>query len=281
MPKEYNGKPLEVEFLKEQIRLADAKPPIDSTRYFFGPVAKPLLLGACDYIGFTRQGGLPVTNRRVNPYGYGTLGGAVYGRGWPTNNGWKYLVSDQHVLADANGNQADDIIDQPSTACSGFSESQRRIGYLGGIPGQGIPTHLRVRWNNPGNPNYTDAAVAYLVSNNALSATIRGIGTPTGWIDPPQIGWCGNASAATSGVQGGCINDYPLTIYVPWLNNQLAWFTDIFKADNCLTSGDSGALWLDYDRRVHGMYFAGAGCNSYFQRWQHVHNGWTITIATY
>ncbi|MES4787764.1 MAG: hypothetical protein C4294_20340 [Nitrospiraceae bacterium] len=124
-----------------------------------------------------------------------------------------------------------------------------------------------------------------MTSDNAMVAEIKGIGNPTGAIDPPQNGWCSNKTGSTSGTTQGCIWAYPQIFTVPWLNGQPAVFDDIFFATNSPQLGDSGALWLDNDRRVHGMMFAstvdGVGyMHSVYQRWAHVQWGWNVGINT-
>jgi len=147
IPKKYaNGKPVEIVEFKDFPQLADEIVPLDLASRFFGPVAKPF----ADVYGCTYErpakGGLRVRNKRLN--GAGTLGGAVIGFGWPTNSGWKYMISNAHVLADANGNFPDDQIDQPGAQCG----QNAKLGNLGGIWQQGIPDHLKVKTNNVNNP---------------------------------------------------------------------------------------------------------------------------------
>ena len=77
-------------------------------------------------------------------------------------------------------------------------------------------------------------------------------------------------------MKGGCIYWYPQTILMGDM-----WFDDVFISVGG-QNGDSGALWLDYDRRVHGMLFAYYYDDwAFYMRWQHVANAWTINIATH
>jgi len=268
----YNGKPVEIVPVAGPTRSA-ARIEVDFATTYFKPLI-PSLGFQCTY-NRPASGGWSIGGFNGN----GTLGGAIYGRGWPTNVGWKYLVSNQHVISDPNpnNNPADALVNQPGSGCTQSSQ----IGNLGGQWGQGIPQHLRVQLNNQDNPNTIDAAVAYLTSAGALSAWIQGIGNPRGKYDPPQVNWEGNKTGMVSGTTYGRITDYPLVDCYGWFNLGTACFRDVFRATNGVAQGDSGSLWLDNDRRVHGMFYGLQGPNAgMYMRWQHVENGWTISIAT-
>ena len=252
LPRTRNGKP---------VVIADIKAPPRAAA--FCDKARPVL------------GGMSISNRRTT--GSGTLGGAAYGRGAPTNQGWKYALSAQHVMADEAGNQAGDVILQPAGQCVGNDQ----IGSL-----IDIPWWLRLRYFNADNPNQQDTALAPLTDHFVLSATISGIGNPAGSFDPPQNGWCGNKSGAVTGVTQGCINGYPSLIQVNY-NAGPGFLTDSFYATNFGQGGDSGSLWLDFDRRVHGTLVSTGTVPgnpnqvaTWFGRWWWVQEGWNVNIAT-
>lgn len=233
----------------------------------------PKAAGICDF-SRPAYGGMPIGNDRLNDGG--TLGGEVIGQGWPTNAGWHYIVSDQHVLADTSGGQAGDVISQPPYGF-GCAQSQT-IGSLVLIPSSLIIQY----YNSAQNANTQDSAVAQLNDNSVLGASINGIGTPTGSYDPPQNGWCGSKSGIATGVTSGCITAYPSTIQI-YEGSSPAYFKECFDMNTgspSAQSGDSGSLWLDQNLRVHGMLGWVGGNDTWFMRWQNVANAWSVLIAT-
>ncbi len=292
-----NGKPIEIIDLSLPKFLWDV-PKVNLTAKLFGPMTNPERNNlALDQFNCTyerpAQGGLKISNidNPVAPgvYRVGTLGGSVIGQGSPTISGWKYLIGSAHVLLYLGGSGAGNRVFQPGALpveCDPNTPNTQ-LGSVGGIPGQPIPQNAQLRAAaTENNPNLVDATVGYLVNDGAMVADIHGIGKPAGEWDPPVQGWCGNKTGFKTGTTQGCNWLYPYTVSIQDDTTGISyWYGDTFLANNWIVKGDSGSLWFDYDRRVHGMLIGGTVdgvgyTHGVYGRWQHVKEVWNVTINT-
>lgn len=191
-------------------------------------------------------GGFSIGHGRVSA---GILGALVRDSG-RVDNGRRYVLSNNHVLADANEATIGDTIFQPGPL-DGGRRPEHAIGRLSRL----------VRLDFGGGLNAVDAAVAEVEPGSVL-AEVCAVGTPSRTIQP-QRGMDALKHGRTTGLTRGLITDVDADFKVD-VGGRMTFFTGAIVIRGAPPTvpfsqpGDSGALICTSDRRACGLLFAGS-----------------------
>jgi|YNPBryBLVA2012_1023415.scaffolds.fasta_scaffold01035_1 hypothetical protein len=194
-------------------------------------------------------------------------------------NGERFILSNNHVLADINRGRPGDLILQPGPADGGTAEDGiatlaefvpldfgttepecRLVGWLAdllnGLARLTGSTHrLQPVRQTPG-VNRVDAALARPLRPEQVSAEILYIGTPRGTADA-TLGTRVKKTGRTTGFTTGTITQIDATVRIDYYGPS-ALFEGQWIASPMSQPGDSGSAVLDNDERVVGLLFAGS-----------------------
>ncbi len=194
-------------------------------------------------------------------------------------DGERFILSNNHVLANGNDAQIGDPIRQPGPVDNGTSADE--IATLaefvpldfGHEPGQCDVAQLVTEFLNTlaqltqsshrvqairqtAGVNIMDAALARPLDPASILPEIMNIGLPTGTADI-ALGQQVQKMGRTTGLTQGLIQQIDVTVNVDY-NGQMVQFADQVFASSMSRSGDSGSAILDMDKRVVGLLFAGS-----------------------
>lgn len=181
----------------------------------------------------------------------GTIGGVVRDSGVKDNQK-RYILSNNHVLANCNNAQNGDTIFQPGPL-DGNSSNAEKFGTLARF----IPLDFTAVAENT-----VDAAIAEIASADVL-AEICSIGAVKGTATP-QREMTVLKHGRTTGLTRGVITDVDADIRVGYDGAGLAFFINtvvirgVPPTSPFSAGGDSGSLILDSQRRVCALLFAGS-----------------------
>jgi hypothetical protein len=191
----------------------------------------------------------------------------------------RFILSNNHVLADSNNGQEGDAILQPGAADGGTSDdriatladfvpidfgtsspecsiAEWSAGLLNFVAGAlGSSHQLRAVKQTEG-VNRVDAALGRPVSPDIVSNEILYIGAPIG-AGEATLGTEVQKTGRTTGHTQDIITQIDATVSINY-NGPTALFTGQLVAGAMSQGGDSGSAVLDMDRRVVGLLFAGS-----------------------
>ena len=191
----------------------------------------------------------------------------------------RFILSNNHVLADSNSGQEGDAILQPGAADGGTSDdriatladfvpidfgtsspecsiAEWSAGLLNFVAGAlGSSHQLRAVKQTEG-VNRVDAALARPVSPDIVSNEILYIGAPTG-VGEATLGTEVQKTGRTTGHTQDIITQIDATVSINY-NGPIAVFSGQLVAGPMSQGGDSGSAVLDMDKRVVGLLFAGS-----------------------
>lgn len=232
-------------------------------------------------------GGVSIGHYKITA---GTLGCYV------TRDGKKYVLSNNHVLANTNDATKGDSILQPGKADEGSDSDKFAVltdfvkinfpgddgddgddggGNGGGDGGSDCPIgnwfakvlnslstmfgrKTRLKAVTPqDSTNLVDAAIAEPLFTDWIKDEIIGIGVIKG-IKEAYLNTPIQKSGRTTGHTTGVITGIDATINVSYGNGQVATFTDQIVAGAMSAGGDSGSAVLDSDGYLVGLLFAGS-----------------------
>jgi hypothetical protein len=193
-------------------------------------------------------------------------------------DGMKFILSNNHVLANNNQARLGDAILQPGPLDGGTLNNDRLATLVEFVPlafeGEpeppAPPTGCGNFWRNAGAPaqpinttgrNRVDCALARVDATMAggddnLSAEILNIGMPAG-VAEAALGMQVQKSGRTTGYTVGEIEQVDVSSKVEYEGRD-AIFTGQLLAGGMSASGDSGSAVLDMNRNVVGLLFAGS-----------------------
>lgn len=173
----------------------------------------------------------------------GTIGSLV----WDLGKTKKYILSNNHVLADCNRAQIGDPIYQPGV-------------YDGGTVADTL-AHLTQfkEIDFSGAHNYADCAIAEVDDPSQITTAIADLVDHVGAVNRNvAIGDPVKKSGRTTGVTTGTVVYFSGAISINYGNNLVAVFDDLIITYGMLAGGDSGSLLLSAeDDRPVGLMFAG------------------------
>ncbi|MGD8245548.1 MAG: hypothetical protein PVG25_04455 [Anaerolineae bacterium] len=190
-----------------------------------------------------------------------------------------FILSNNHVLANANNCEEWDPVLQPGPADGGTSDDRVArlaqyvpiefesepsectvadwaadlLSYLAGAAGS--RHRLEAVKRSPA-VNRVDAALARPLSPNAVSNEILNIGAPTG-VGMASLGTKVQKSGRTTGYTQGTVTQIDATVRIDYYGPR-ALFTGQLVASAMSQGGDSGSAILDMEGRVLGLLFAGS-----------------------
>lgn len=190
-----------------------------------------------------------------------------------------FILSNNHVLANANECEDWDPILQPGPADGGGPEDRiaRLADYvpiafetepsdcpaadfsvklLNAIAGALGSRHQLEAVKRVAGVNRVDAALAKPLSPNTVAKEILEIGAPTG-VEAASLGTEVQKSGRTTGYTQGTITQIDATVRIDYYGPK-ALFTGQLIASPMSQGGDSGSAILDMDRKVVGLLFAGS-----------------------
>ena len=216
-------------------------------------------------------GGVSIGHEKITA---GTLGCLV------EKGGKKYILSNNHVLANSNEGVIGDAILQPGTYDGGAFPYDRiatlaefvKINFIGG-DGCGISKAItkllnfitksiksgsRFATSRVGLPeNRVDAAIAEPLDANWVLDEILEVGKLLG-IGEATLGLGVKKSGRTSGLTRGTIDVMNVAVQVQYSDTKVAYFVDQLQAGAMSEGGDSGSAVVDNENRLIGLLFAGS-----------------------
>ncbi len=205
-------------------------------------------------------GGVSVGHVRITA---GTLGGIV------TRGGERFILSNNHVLADSNDARAGDPILQPGPADGGTGDDAiARLEAFATIrfdqdPGRGFMWLLRrlaerlgVRTAAARPGNFADAAIARPLREDLVADSILGLERTAG-MAAVEAGAVVRKSGRTTGVTEDRVLATDSTVQIDY-DGRTATFSEQIVAGPMSQGGDSGSLVLDAQGRAAGLLFAGS-----------------------
>ena len=228
----------------------------------------------------------------------GTLGCLV------TKNGTRYILSNNHVLANSNDASRGDPILQPGPA-DGGSRTSDEIARLSeyvpivfedeGNTGAGCPvagfiaavlnalaaitgsrTRLR-QYRVAAAGNTVDCAIAEPRDPAYVVDEILEIGT-IGSIGEGELGMEVKKSGRTTGLTTGVIRQIEVTARVNFGSGRVAVFEDQLMAGGMSQGGDSGSVVTDFRNNAVGLLFAGSATSTVINRIQNVLSALNVTL---
>lgn len=180
----------------------------------------------------------------------GTLGCSVY------KGNTKYILSNNHVLADCNDGSIGDDIYQPGP-------------YDGGGPSDKIGElydYIPIVFGDPGNPNYVDCALCKPTNESDVLDSIIDLDKPKGKKEA-EIGEQVTKSGRTTGTNEDEITEFCGVMAIDYGEGRIGYFDDQIITDCISAGGDSGSALLNKNtKKVVGLLFAGSPSITVFNR---------------
>jgi hypothetical protein len=212
----------------------------------------------------------------------------------------KFILSNNHVLANSNDCQPGDAVLQPGAADGGTLDdriatladyvpldfgttspecpiaeaSARLLNYVARALGS---SHQLEAVKQTEGVNRVDAALARPLSPDLVSNEILNIGVPTG-VGTATLGTEVQKSGRTTGHTQGTITQIDATLRINY-NGPTALFTGQLVAGPMSQPGDSGSAVLDMDGRVVGLLFAGSDAATIINPIDEVFSALNVEVA--
>ena len=191
----------------------------------------------------------------------------------------RFILSNNHVLADVNAGQQGDAILQPGPSDGGTADdriatladyipldfgtapaecpiAEFSAALLNFVAGAFGSSHQLQATKQTEGVNRVDAALARPLSPDTVSNEILTIGAPVG-AGTATLGTEVQKTGRTTGHTQGTITQIDATMRIQY-GSQSALFTGQLVAGAMSQPGDSGSAVLDMDKRVVGLLFAGS-----------------------
>jgi len=229
-------------------------------------------------------GGASIGHRDITA---GTLGCLV------EKGGQKYILSNNHVLANSNQAQIGDPILQPGPYDGGkFPDDHiadledfvpinitgipsecpvatTTVNFLNGVA-KLLGSNVQLRAIDVQQlENLVDAAIARPLNPEDVTDQILQIGTIQGSISG-ELGMAVKKSGRTTQLTTGEIEQVDVSANVQYGEGQIAMFTDQLMAGAMSQGGDSGSAVLDEANRLVGLLFAGSDTTTVINRIENV-----------
>ena len=225
----------------------------------------------------------------------GTLGCLVQ------KDGQKFILSNNHVLANSNQAEIADPILQPGPYDGGTYPDDHIAGLEDFVPINiiGLPSECPVATgtarllneiakllgsqvrmqaiNQQPLENLVDAAIARPLNPEEVSDKILQIGTIQGTA-AGELGMAIKKSGRTTGLTNGVIEQVDVSVNVQYGQGQVAMFTDQLMAGAMSQGGDSGSAVLDENNRLVGLLFAGSDTTTVINRIENVFSGLRVSV---
>jgi hypothetical protein len=237
-------------------------------------------------------GGVSIGHRDITA---GTLGCLVQ------KDGQKFILSNNHVLANSNQAEIGDPILQPGPYDGGTYPDDHIAALEDFIPVHiiGQPSECpiatgtasllnklakllgsQVRMqatNQQALENLVDAAIARPLNSADVTGEILQIGTIHGSATA-ELGMAIKKSGRTTGLTTGIIEQVDVSVNVQYGQGQIAVFTDQLMAGAMSQGGDSGSAVLDDNNRLVGLLFAGSDTTTVLNRIENVFSALGVSV---
>lgn len=228
----------------------------------------------------------------------GTLGCLV------ENDGTRYILSNNHVLANSNDASPGDPILQPGPADGGSRSSDEIARLSAFVPivferhvragagcriaaavagvlnllaaATGSRTRLRV-YTEAAGTNTVDCAIAEPVNRADVTGEILEIGAITSTVEG-ELDMEIRKSGRTTGLTSGRIEQIDVTARVNFGAGRVAVFEDQLMGGAMSQGGDSGSVVTDTGNRAVGLLFAGSATTTVINRIQNVFSLLGVTL---
>ncbi|MEA3310257.1 MAG: hypothetical protein U9Q70_12210 [Chloroflexota bacterium] len=213
----------------------------------------------------------------------------------------RFILSNNHVLANCNDATTGDAIWQPGPLDGGDSQDKiatlaefvpldfgqksgecdiassvaQIINALAGVAGS---SHRLQAIQQTAGQNLMDAALAKPVNPAQVMPRIMQLGFPTG-AGTPNLGQEVQKMGRTSGLTEGIVRQIDVEVSVDY-NGRSVRFTDQVFTDPMSKPGDSGSAILDMGKRVVGLLFAGSDQITIFTPIQRILEHFGVTVVT-
>jgi len=233
----------------------------------------------------------------------GTLGCLVQ------KNGKKYILSNNHVLANSNAADIGDPIVQPGPGDGGgipedhianlkefipiqFQNADsngssscrfaRIIADISNVLAAAIRSDTRLRpvykRESRTIENKVDCALAEPLNEDDVLNEILSIGKISG-VTEGTLGLNVKKSGRTTNFTTGSIQQIDVTVEVSYGTGKTATFVDQLMTGNMSAGGDSGSAIVDRDNNIVGLLFAGSSSNTIINRIQNVFDALQVSIV--
>jgi hypothetical protein len=212
----------------------------------------------------------------------------------------RFILSNNHVLADVNQGQEGDAILQPGSSDGGTADdrvatladyvsldfgtapsecpiAELAANLLNFVAGAFGSSHQLQATKQTTGVNHVDAALARPLSQDLVSNEILYIGTPTG-VGTATLGTEVQKTGRTTGHTQGTINQIDATLRIDY-GGRSALFTGQLVAGAMSQPGDSGSAVLDMDKRTVGLLFAGSEVATIFNPIDQVLSALNVELA--
>jgi hypothetical protein len=237
-------------------------------------------------------GGVSIGHRDITA---GTLGCLV------EKDGQKFILSNNHVLANSNQAEIGDPILQPGPYDGGTYPDDHIADLKDFVPINiiGVPSECpiatgtasllngiakllgsQVRMqaiNQQPLENLVDAAIARPLNPEDVSDEILQIGTIQGSA-AGELGMTIKKSGRTTGLTTGVIEQVDVSVNVQYGEGQTAMFTDQLMAGAMSQGGDSGSAVLYDNHRLVGLLFAGSDTTTVINRIENVFSALGVSV---
>ena len=237
-------------------------------------------------------GGVSIGHKDITA---GTLGCLV------KKNGQKFILSNNHVLANSNQAVIGDPILQPGPYDGGnypddhIANLEEFVpiniiglpddcpianaiaGFLNGIA-KFLGSHVELQAiNQQPVDNLVDAAIARALNPDDVTDEILEIGQIQGSAEA-QLGMAIKKSGRTTGLTTGVVEQIDVTVNVQYGEGKIARFTDQLMAGAMSQGGDSGSAVLDDNNHLVGLLFAGSDTTTVINRIQNVFTALGVSV---
>ncbi len=223
-------------------------------------------------------------------------------------DGKRYILSNNHVLANSNDADVGDDILQPGPHDGGsrpadviaklhdFVPIAWDSGGNGGGGGSTCPiantaasilngmaaatgrkSRLKAVIENAPGQNLVDCAIAEPNDENDIKDDILQIGNISGIADA-TLGMSLQKFGRTTEYKTGIVLQIDVTSKVSYGTGKTATFVDQLMAGNMSAGGDSGSAVLNSDKKIVGLLFAGSTSSTIINRIQHVFDLLNVTL---
>ena len=237
-------------------------------------------------------GGVSIGHRDITA---GTLGCLV------RKDGQKFILSNNHVLANSNQAEKGDPILQPGPYDGGTYPADHIADLADFVPINiiGLPSdcpiatgtasllnilakllgsQVRLLATNQQAPeNLVDAAIARPLNPEDVTEEILQVGTIQGTATG-ELGMAIKKSGRTTGLTTGVIEQVDVSVNVQYGQGQIAMFTDQLMAGAMSQGGDSGSAVLDDNNRLVGLLFAGSDTTTVINRIENVLSALGVSV---
>ena len=237
-------------------------------------------------------GGVSIGHRDITA---GTLGCVV------RRNGQRYILSNNHVLANSNDASIGDPILQPGPYDGGrlpgdkiavlsdfipirFEGEPSSCGVAGAVVDAvngiaswfGSTTRLQAVTVQP-ESNKVDAAIARPLADEDVADEILHIG-PIRGTGRGELGMAIKKCGRTTGFTQGEIQQIDVTVKVQYGSGRVALFTDQLLGGAMSQGGDSGSAVLDDSDQLVGLLFAGSDNSTIINRIENVFSSMSLSL---